>query len=151
MFERFTERARQVFVLADDEARRLGHAFIGTEHLLLGLLLEEEALTARALGSFGVEIDRLRADVVRMVGLGDEEVPPDALPLTPRMETIIDLSEAEAQAFGRELVGTEHLLLGLAREGNGVANLILFQYGVSSDDIRARVLDLVSGRGHSPN
>ena len=151
MFERFTERARQVLVLADDEARRLRHAYIGTEHLLLGLIREEEALAARALGSFGVEIDRVRSDVERIVGMGDEIVPPGTLPLTPRMETIVELSKAEAQAAGMQIIGTEHLLLGLAREGNGVANVILWEYGVTSDDIRERVIDLVSGPGRPSN
>jgi ATP-dependent Clp protease ATP-binding subunit ClpC len=151
VFEGFSERARQVFVLADDEARRLGHAYIGTEHLLLGLVREEESLAARVLSSFGVDVDRLRSDVVRIVGLGDEDVPSERLPLTPRMDTILELSKAEAQSADRQVVGTEHLLLGLVREGNGVANLILFQYGVSSDDIRARVVGLVSGPGRLPN
>jgi ATP-dependent Clp protease ATP-binding subunit ClpC len=151
VFEGFTERARQVFVLADDEARRLRHAYIGTEHLLLGLVREEEALAARVLASFGVEIDRLRSDVVRIVGLGDEDVPPEALPLTPRMDAIVELSRAEAQSTDRQVVGTEHLLLGLAREGHGVANVILFEYGVRSDDIRERVTELLSGPDLLPN
>jgi ATP-dependent Clp protease ATP-binding subunit ClpC len=151
VFEGFTERARQVFVLADDEARRLKHAYIGTEHFLLGLVREDEGLAGRALASFGVEIDRVRRDVTRIVGAGDEDVPPGDLPLTPRMETIIELSEAEARAAGRQIVGTEHLLLGLAREGNGVANVILRDYGVSSEDIRKRVIDFISGRGQGPH
>jgi ATP-dependent Clp protease ATP-binding subunit ClpA len=145
--ENLTERARQVFVLADDEARRLNHAYIGTEHFLLGLLGDEEGLAGRVLRSFGVELERTRSDVARIVGPGDEAVPLGSLPLTPRMETIIELSRAEAETAGRQMVGTEHLLLGLAREGNGVANVILLDYGTSSEEIRARVHDVVSGPG----
>lgn len=150
MLDRFSGHARQVFVLADEEARRLNHAYIGTEHFLLGLVGEEEGVAGRALRSFGVELDRVGSDVVRIVGLGDEDVPPSELPLTPRMETIIELSHAEAETAGRQTIDTEHLLLGLAREGNGVANLILRDYGVSSEDIRARVNDFVSGPGRRP-
>jgi ATP-dependent Clp protease ATP-binding subunit ClpC len=144
MFERFTERARQVFVLADDEARRLKHAYIGTEHFLLGLIREDEGLAGRVLSSFGLELDRVRSDVVRMVGLGDEDVTADELPLTPRMETIIELAHAEAEAAGLEVVGTEHLLLALAREGHGVANVLLLEYRATSQDVRARVIDFGS-------
>jgi ATP-dependent Clp protease ATP-binding subunit ClpC len=151
VFERFTERARQVVVLADDEARRLNHAYIGTEHFLLGLVRQEEGLAARALASFGVEVDRVRSDVTRIVGLGDEQVAPGELPLTPRMPEIIALSKHEADQMGRKVIGTEHLLLGLAREGNGVANVILLGYGVRSEDIRVRVIDFISGRGRRPH
>jgi ATP-dependent Clp protease ATP-binding subunit ClpC len=149
--DRFTERARQVFVLADDEARRMKHAYIGTEHLLLGLVREEESLAARALASLGVELERVRLDVARIAGLGDAEVAPGELPLTPRMENIVALSESQADEMGRQVVGTEHLLLGLAREGNGVANVILFEYGASSEDIRETVIDFVAGPGRRPN
>jgi ATP-dependent Clp protease ATP-binding subunit ClpC len=147
MFERVTEHARQVFVLADEEARRVNHAYIGTEHLLLGLVSEEEGLAGRILRSLGVELDRVRSDVAKIVGLGDEEVTAAELRLTPRMEDILALSRNEAHELGAGLVGTEHLLLGLAREGNGVANVILLDYGASSEDIRARVQDFVSGPG----
>jgi ATP-dependent Clp protease ATP-binding subunit ClpC len=104
-----------------------------------------------ALASFGLELDRTRSEVARIVGMGDEVSPPGTLPLTPRMETIIELSKAEAQAAGMQIVGTEHLLLGLAREGNGVANVILWEFGVTSDDVRERVIDFASGPGRRPN
>jgi ATP-dependent Clp protease ATP-binding subunit ClpC len=150
MFENFTQRGRQVFVFADEEARRLNHAYIGTEHFLLGLIRVEEGLAARVLGSFGVELDRVRVTVAWIVGLGDEEVAVSELPLTPRMQTIIELAETYAHAAGSRKVGTAHLLLGLAREGNGVANLILSDDGASSEDIRDRVVDFISGQHQSP-
>jgi ATP-dependent Clp protease ATP-binding subunit ClpC len=145
VFERLSERARQVFVLADDEARRLRHGYIGTEHLLLGLI-RDEGLAGRVLKSFGLEPEPVREEVVRIVGLGDEEVTAEELPVTPRVETIIELAEAEAEAAGVAVVGAEHLLLGLAREGHGVANIILRDYGGNPDEIRRRTLEF-SGRG----
>jgi ATP-dependent Clp protease ATP-binding subunit ClpC len=150
VFETLTERARQVAVLADYEARRLNHAYIGTEHLLLGLV-RADGVAARALASFGLELEPVRADVVRIVGRGDEEVARGELPLTPRMTAIISLSRNEAEELGGKVIDTEHLLLGLAREGNGVANVILLDYGVDSEDVRARVIDLLSGGGRRPN
>jgi ATP-dependent Clp protease ATP-binding subunit ClpC len=144
VFERFTESARQVFRFAGDEARRLNHAYIGTEHLLLGLIREEKGLAAQALRSCGVKLEVVRLDVARIVGLGDEEVTATDLPLTPRMASIVELSRAEADAGGRQVVGTEHLLLGLAREANGVANRILWDYGIRSNDVRERVTDFAS-------
>jgi ATP-dependent Clp protease ATP-binding subunit ClpC len=150
VFGSFSEHTRQVAVLADYEARRLNHAYIGTEHLLLGLV-RAEGVAARALASFGLELERVRADVVRIVGRGDEKVTRRELPLTPRMTNIISLSRNKAEELGREVVDTEHLLLGLAHEGHGVANVILWEYGASSEDIRERVIDLVSGPGRPPN
>jgi ATP-dependent Clp protease ATP-binding subunit ClpC len=151
VFQGFTERAQQVFVLADDEARRLKHAYIGTEHFLLGLIREDAGLAARTLSSLGLEVDRVRSDVVRMVGLGDEDVAADELHLTPRMETIVELAYAEADAAGVKVVGTEHLLLALAGEGHGIANVLLVEYGATSEDVRARVTDLGSSSGRRPN
>jgi ATP-dependent Clp protease ATP-binding subunit ClpC len=145
VFERFTGPARNVFVLADEEARRLRHAYIGTEHFLLGLLRETDGLAARVLHDSGVALEPVRFDVERIVGLGDEEVRAGELPLTPRMKAILELSQDEADRMRHPLVGTEHLLLALAREGNGVANVILHGYGVRSDDLRRTVVDLVSG------
>jgi ATP-dependent Clp protease ATP-binding subunit ClpC len=146
VFERFTELARMVMGSARDEAASLNHHYIGTEHLLLGLLREEEGLAARVLASFGVELVVVRRDVERIVGRGDEPVPPGVLlPRTPRMDDIIELSNAESETMGHPLTGTEHLLLGLVREGNGVANVILADLGVPGESIRQEIYRLLSG------
>ena len=115
MFERFTERARQVVVLAQDEARALKHNYIGTEHLLLGLLREEQGLAARVLESLGVTVEEVRIQVARIVGQGDE-LAMGQIPFTPRSKKILELSLREALSLGHDYIGTEHLLLGLARE-----------------------------------
>src|SRR3954467_5390074 len=120
MFERFTERARQVVVLAQEEARSLRHNYIGTEHLLLGLLREEEGLAARVLESFDVTIEEVRAQVARIVGQGDD-VATGQIPFTPRAKKSLDLALREALALGHNHIGTEHLLLGLVRLDEGVA------------------------------
>src|SRR4051795_13362650 len=124
MFERFTERARQVVVLAQHEARTLRHNYIGTEHLLLGLLREEEGLAARVLGELGVTLEGSREQVANIVGEGDEGTT-GQIPFTPRAKRVLELSLSEATALGHGYVGTEHLLLGMAREGSGVAARIL--------------------------
>jgi ATP-dependent Clp protease ATP-binding subunit ClpC len=136
VFDRFTPRARQVFQLAAEEARGMNHAYIGTEHFLLGLIGEKEGVAARVLRSFGMKQDDVRSDVVRMVGLGDEPVEAPQLPFTPRMHDILELSKGEAYSLRHDHVGTEHLLLGLAREGNGVANIIMAEHGATSDGVR---------------
>ena len=144
MFERFTERARQVVVLAQDEACALRHHYIGTEHLLVGLLREDEGLAARVLKSFGVTVDGVRAEVDRVVGRGDEPVI-DRIPFTPRMEDILELSLREALALGHDYIGTEHLLLGLARENYGVATRILDNFGADAEKIRNETTRMLSG------
>jgi ATP-dependent Clp protease ATP-binding subunit ClpC len=144
VFERFTERARQVVVLAQDEARALKHNYIGTEHLLLGLLREEEGLAARVLESFDVTADDVRVDVVRIVGRGDEVIG-GMMPMTPRVKKVLDLSLREAVALGHNYIGTEQMLLALARENEGVANRILDGYGAHSRNIRDAVLRMLSG------
>jgi ATP-dependent Clp protease ATP-binding subunit ClpA len=111
MFERFTERARQVVVLAQDESRMLKHNYIGTEHILLGLLREEHGQAARVLGSLGITVEEVRAQVVRIVGLGDE--PTEAnIPFTPRAKKVLELALREALSLGHDYIGTEHILLG---------------------------------------
>jgi ATP-dependent Clp protease ATP-binding subunit ClpC len=135
VFERFTPRARQVVQLADEEARGMKHAYIGTEHFLLGLLGEKEGVASKVLRSFGMKQDDVRSDVVRMVGLGDEPVEAQQLPFTPRMHDILELSKGEAYSMRHDYVGTEHLLLGLAREGNGVANIIMAEHDATSDSV----------------
>ena len=114
MFERFTEKARQVVVLAQDEAQALGHNYIGTEHLLLGLLREREGLAARVLHSLDVTVEEVRAQVARIVGRGDE-VRAGMIPFTPRAKKALELALREAQALGHNYIGTEHVLLGLVR------------------------------------
>jgi len=150
MFERFTERARQVIVLAQAEARALKHNYIGTEHLLLGLLREEEGLAARVLASFGVTLEAVRAEVARIVGQG-HEVEGGQIPFTPRAKKILELSLREALDLGHNYIGTEHLLLGLLREGEGVAVRILLDVGAAPGAIRDELLLLLGGaRGETP-
>jgi ATP-dependent Clp protease ATP-binding subunit ClpC len=142
MFERFTERARQVVVLAQEEARLLRHNYIGTEHLLLGLLREEEGLAARVLVGLDLSTDDVRAQVERIVGQGDE-VAAGQIPFTPRAKKVLELSLREALSLSHNYIGTEHILLGLAREGDGVAARILLQFGVDANKIRDEVSKLL--------
>lgn len=144
-FSRWTERARQVVVLAQEEARNLKHAQIGTEHLLLGLLREEEGLAARTLEALDITVERVRNQVVRIVGRGD--VPPDGsqLVFTPRVKKVLDLSLREALSLGHNYIGTEHVLLGLVRETDGIAARILLEFDADSELIRNEVLRMLSG------
>jgi ATP-dependent Clp protease ATP-binding subunit ClpC len=144
VFERFTERARQVVVLAQEEARALEHNYVGTEHILLGLLREEEGLAARTLDSLGVVIEPVRAQVARIVGTG-EEVTSGQIPFTPRAKKVLELALREGLTLGHNYIGTEHILLGLARENSGVAARILLDQGVDGERIRAAVIDLLGG------
>jgi ATP-dependent Clp protease ATP-binding subunit ClpA len=146
MFERFTERARQVVVYAQDESRRLRHNYIGTEHLLLGLLREEEGLAAKVLDSFGLTLDRVRDQVARIVGRGDEIVS-GQIPFTPRGKKVLELSLREALSLGHDYIGTEHILLGLVRENEGVAMRIMLDYDAYADTVRADLLRLLAGPG----
>ncbi len=144
MFERFSERARQVVVLAQDEARSLKHNYIGTEHLLLGLFREEEGIAARALESLGLTLEEVRAQVARIVGEGDE-VAGGQIPFTPRAKKVLELSMREALSLGHNFIGTEHILLGVARENEGVAARILLDLGADDEKIRGAVLAAVGG------
>ena len=146
MFERFTERARQVVVLAQDEARALRHNYIGTEHLLLGLLREEEGLAARVLDSFDITVEEVRAQVARIVGQGDE-VTSGQIPFTPRAKKVLELSLREATSLGHNYIGTEHILLGLIRENEGVAAQILIDFDADPDGVRSEIVDMLSGPG----
>ncbi len=139
MFERFTERARQVVVLAQEEARTLKHNWIGTEHILLGLLREEEGLAASVLESLGVALERVRADVVAIVGCG-EDVTADQIPFTPRAKKLLELALQEALILRHTHLGTEHILLGLVRENQGVASRVLLDLGADAQKIRETVL-----------
>ncbi len=146
MFERFTERARQVVVLAQEEARTLKHNYIGTEHILLGLLREEEGLAARVLESLDITVERVRAQVVRIVGSG-EEVTSGQIPFTPRAKKVLELALREALSLGHNYIGTEHILLGLVRENEGVAARILLDFDADSEKIRNEVVRMLSGPG----
>jgi ATP-dependent Clp protease ATP-binding subunit ClpC len=144
MFERFTERARQVVVLAQEEARSLKHNYIGTEHLLLGLLREEEGVAARVLESLDVSVEEVRAAVVRIVGSG-EESPQGQIPFTPRAKKVLELALREALSLGHNYIGTEHILLGLIREDEGVAARILLDLDADPDKIRNEIMRSLSG------
>jgi ATP-dependent Clp protease ATP-binding subunit ClpC len=146
MFERFTERARQVVVLAQDEARALKHNYIGTEHLLLGLMREEEGLAARVLESLGLSVEEVRAQVARIVGQGDE-LSTGQIPFTPRAKEILELSLREALSMQHNYIGTEHILLGLVRENQGVASRIMDEYGATAEVVRDKIIRMLSGPG----
>ena len=144
MFERFTEPARQVVVLAQEEARALNHNYLGTEHILLGLLRERDGLAARALEALGITIEEVRAQVARIVGLGDEV--PGQIPFTPRAKKVLELSIREALALGHNYIGTEHVLLALARENDGVAMQILRDLDADAERIESEVIALLSAK-----
>jgi ATP-dependent Clp protease ATP-binding subunit ClpA len=143
MFERFTNRARHVVVLAQEEARRLQHNYIGTEHVLLGLLGETGGVAFQALEGFGITLDGTRGEVEAIIGLGQNPIS-GHIPFTPRAKKTLELALREALQLRHDYIGTEHILLGLIREGNGVAAQILRQHSADLMPIRAAVLDLVS-------
>ncbi len=144
MFERFTDRARRVVVLAQEEARLLNHNYIGTEHLLLGLIHEGEGLAAKALESLGVTLDQVRSQVEDMIGVGTA-TPQGHIPFTPRAKKVLELSLREALQLGHNYIGTEHILLGLLREGEGVAAQVLMKIGLDMQKVRQTVLQLMQG------
>ncbi|HTE64043.1 MAG TPA: Clp protease N-terminal domain-containing protein, partial [Solirubrobacteraceae bacterium] len=133
-------------VLAQEEARTLKHNYIGTEHILLGLLREEEGLAARVLESLDITVERVRAQVVRIVGSG-EEVTSGQIPFTPRAKKVLELALREALSLGHNYIGTEHILLGLVRENEGVAARILLDFDADSEKIRNEVIRMLSGPG----
>ena len=144
MFERFTERARQVVVLAQDEARALRHDYIGTEHLLLGLLREEEGVAARALEALEITLEEARAQVARSVGKGDERIGGGQMPFTARAKKVLELALREALVLGHNYIGTEHILLGLVRENDGTAARILLELGADAETVASEVLRMLS-------
>ena len=144
MFERFTDRARRVVVLAQDEARYLAHAYIGTEHLLLGLIREGDGVAARALTSLGVSFEVVRQQIVEIVGRGEGQ-PPGHIPFTPRAKKILELALRESRQLGHEYIGTEHILLGIVRESEGVAAQVLQRQGLTLAVVRESVLRTLSG------
>jgi prophage maintenance system killer protein len=143
MFGRFTDRARRVVQLAQEEARLLNHRYVGTEHLLLGLLGEGEGVAAKALASLGISLEAVRAQVVELIGHG-QTAPAGHIPFTPRAKKVLELSLREALQLGHNYVGTEHLLLGLVREGEGVANEVLAGFGADHARLREQVLRLLT-------
>jgi ATP-dependent Clp protease ATP-binding subunit ClpA len=139
MFERFTGQARQVVVSAQEEARMLGHGYIGTEHILLGLLAEGEGLAARALAALEISLDAAREQVAEIIGEGTG-APTGHIPFTPRAKKVLELSLREAQRLGDSYIDTEHILLGLVREGEGVGAQVLLRQGATTDRVLAQVL-----------
>ena len=144
MFERFTDRARRVIVLAQDEAKLLNHNFIGTEHILLGLIHEGEGVAAKALESLGIALEAVRAQVEEIIGQG-QQVPTGHIPFTPRAKQVLELSLREALQMNHSYIGTEHILLGLIREGEGVAAQVLIKLGADLSRVRSTVLQLITG------
>jgi len=146
VFERFTDRARRVIVLAQEEARILNHNYIGTEHILLGLIHESEGIAVEALASLGVSLATARTEVEKVIGRG-KEPPSGHIPFTPRAKKVLELSAREASRLGHPALGSEHLLLGLIREGEGVGAQVLMQLGVELEAARRAVLQRLSERG----
>ena len=148
MFERFTDRARRVVVLAQEEARLLNHDHIGTEHILLGLIHEGEGVAYLALTELGISLDAVRAQVEAEIGQGSE-APGGHIPFTPRAKKVLELSLREALQLGHNYIGTEHILLGLIREGEGVAAQVLVGLGAGLDRVRGQVVQLLANAGAS--
>jgi Clp amino terminal domain, pathogenicity island component len=146
MFERFTDRARRVVVLAQEEARLLNHNYIGTEHLLLGLIHEREGVAARALTGLGISLETIRVEVEQIIGRG-QTAPTGHIPFTPRSKKVLELSLREALQLGHNYIGTEHILLGLVREGEGVGAQVLVKLGGSLDRVRQQVIHVLADAG----
>ncbi len=152
MFERFTEQARQVVILAQEEARALEHNYIGSEHILLGLLRADDGIAGQALATLGIGIEDARADVVRITAAGSDVVSSRHIPFTPRAKKVLELALRDALALGHNYIGAEHILLGLVRENDGVAVHVLRDAGLGPEAVRDEVLrrlgesQLVAGR-----
>ena len=144
MFERFTDRARRVVVLAQEEARQLSHNYIGTEHLLLGLLNEGEGIAGQALESLGVRLNAVRDQVKEIIGTGKYDAESGHIPFTPRAKKVLELSLRESLQLGHDYIGTEHILLGIVREGHGVAAEVLVGLGADLNRVRQAVVQLVA-------
>jgi hypothetical protein len=142
MFERFTDRARRVVVLAQDEARLLRHTYIGTEHLLLGLVHEGDGVAAHALKEMQISLSAVREEVEAVIGTG-QQAPASHIPFTPRAKKVLELALREALGLGHNYIGTEHILLGLIREGEGVAAQVLVRLGADLDRVREKVIELL--------
>jgi ATP-dependent Clp protease ATP-binding subunit ClpC len=150
MFERFTDRARRVVVLAQEEARMLNHNYIGTEHILLGLIHEGEGVAAKALETLDISLEAVRQQVEEIIGQGDQ-TPSGHIPFTPRSKKVFELTLREALQLGHNYIGTEHILLGLIREGEGVAAQVLVRLGADLNRVRQQVIQLLHGyQGKEP-
>ena len=148
MFERFTDRARRTVVLAQEEARLLQHNYIGTEHLLLGLIHEGEGVAAKALESLGIGLDAVRQQVEEIIGRG-QHAQSGHIPFTPRAKKVLELALREAIQLGHNYIGTEHILLGLIREADGVAAQVLVRLGADLNRTRQRVIEVLHGHGEA--
>jgi ATP-dependent Clp protease ATP-binding subunit ClpC len=144
MFERFTDRARRVVVLAQEEASMLNHNYIGTEHILLGLIHEGEGVAAKALESLGISLEAVRQQVEEIIGQG-QQAPSGHIPFTPRAKKVLELSLRESLQLGHNYIGTEHILLALLREGEGVAAQVLVKLGADLNRVRQQVIQLLHG------
>jgi ATP-dependent Clp protease ATP-binding subunit ClpC len=144
VFERFTDRSRRVLVLAQEEARLLNHSFIGTEHILLGLIQERDGVAATALASLDISLEPVRQKVVETIGMAGT-APSGSPPFTPRAKKVLELSLREALRLGHSYIGTEHLLLGLLSEGEGAAATVLVSLGTDLNRVRERVIQFMSG------
>ena len=142
-FDKFTERARKVLSLAQEEAQRFQHNYIGTEHLLLGLVREGEGVAAKVLSNLGVELNKVRSAVEFIIGRGDRIVLGE-IGLTPRAKKVIELAVDEARRLNHDYIGTEHLLLGLIREGNGIGADVLESFGLSLQEVRAKTIQVLN-------
>ena len=158
MFESYTDRARRVVVMAQEEARGLGHNYVGTEHILLGLIHEGNGIAAQALTALGVSLDESRAQVEAIIGPGDlARVQDGPIPFTPRTKKVLELAAREARDLDHDYIGTEHILLGLMREGDGVAVQVLVRLGTDLNQVRQQVIQLlhdyqvVTDRGPRPD
>jgi ATP-dependent Clp protease ATP-binding subunit ClpA len=144
MFERFTDRARRVVVLAQEEARMLNHNYIGTEHLLIGLIREDRGVAGKGLESLGISVDAVRQQVEEMIGMG-EQAPSGHVPFTPRAKKVLELSLREALQLGHDYIGPGHIMLGLIREGDGVAAQVLVRLGADLNQVRQQVIQRLHG------
>src|SRR5262245_20973971 len=149
MSNRFTERAQRVILIAQEEAKRLNHDYVGTEHILLGLIALGEGVAAQVLANLGVDLRRVRSEIEKIVGTGDNVMLLGEIPFTPRAKKVLEYAVEEAQHMGHSYVGTEHLLLGLIREEEGVAARVLENLGLRLDVVREEVLNLL-GEGQTP-
>jgi ATP-dependent Clp protease ATP-binding subunit ClpA len=150
MFERFTDRARRVVVLAQEEARMLNHNYIGTEHILLGLIHEGEGVAAKAMESLGISLEAVRQQVEEIIGQG-QQAPSGHIPFTPRAKKVLELSLREALQLGHNYIGTEHILLGLIHEGEGVAAKSLESLGISLEGVRSQVEEIIGQGQQAPS
>src|SRR3990167_7355100 len=152
MFNKFTERARKVILLAKEEAKRFNHDYIGTEHILLGLIREGEGVAAEVLQNLGLSLETIRLEIQKLVQPGPSTIVSGNPPFTPKAEKVIELAMDEAKAMGHNYVGTEHLLLGLIREGEGVASQVLLNLGLDLNKVREEIIELLGSAtpgGHS--